>query len=442
MLRLRRYMYMRIWRLAWPVILEMSGVMLAGILITAMVGKLGAVSLAAVGLATMVQISATMIFAAAGTGAAAIVAREIGAGNSEMVRVITGQSILLGLAFGGGLAVCGYFASPLIFVLIGGDPAVSALAARLLALMFISTPFCLIMAIGNAILRAMGKTRPAFVITTAANGIYLSVSFMLIYGWGLPAIGLDGVAWGVVVFQLFGGLAVLGVLACLPDVRLRFRDIFVLHFGVMKRILNISIPAAIEQLAMQGGRIAFTFLLAGTGAVQFAAHQIALQVESISFLPGFAFSVASMTLVGQHLGKGVPHRAEQYVWLTLRLTVGGMAVIGTVFFLFAGPLTGLFIADPAVREWGRLCVMIAALEQPTIALTYVFAGALRGSGDTKWPMYITTAGIWLLRLPLIYALITVGKMDITVAWFITAGDFLFRSFILWQRFLANNWKKR
>lgn len=441
MSRLRRYMYMRIWRLAWPVILEMVGVMLAGVIITAMVGKLGAVSLAAVGLATLVQFSVTMVFSAAGTGAAAIVAREVGAGNCQMVRMIAGQSILLGLIFGAMLAALGYFGAPVFFLLIEGDPEVSAAAAELLSLMFISAPSYLIMAIGNAILRAMGRTQPASAITTTANVIYLGISFALIFGWGLPSVGLIGAAWGVIAFQLFGGLAVLGVLAYIPDVRLRPGDIFVFHFDIIRRILDISIPAAIEQLAMQGGRIAFTFLLAGTGAVQFAAHQIAIQVESISFMPGFGFSVAVMTLVGQHLGKGVPHRAEQYVWMTMRLTFWGMVAIGALFFFFAGPLTGLFIDDPAVREWGRLCVMIAALEQPTIALTYVFAGALRGSGDTQWPMYVTTTGVWLLRLPLIYLFITVWKMDITVAWFITAGDFLFRSFILWRRFLANNWKK-
>lgn len=441
MSRIQRYMYTKIWKLTWPVILEMTGIMLTGVILTAMVGQLGAVSLSAVGLATLVQFSATMVFAAAGTGAAAIVAREVGAGNCNMVRVITGQSILLGTVFGGVLAVLGYFGAPLIFLITNADPEVEALTARLLSLMFVSAPAYLIMSIGNAILRAMSRTKAAFVITTTANILYLAVSVMLIFGWGVPPIGVDGVAWGVIIFQLFGGSAVLAVLAVIPDVRLRFADIFVLRPVIIKQVLDISIPAAIEQLALQGGRIVFTFLLVGAGAVQFAAHQIAAQVESISFLPGFGFSVAIMTLVGHQLGKGVPHRAEQYVWMTTRLAFGSMAVMGAIFFLFARPLTGLFIDDPAVVEWGTLCVMIAAFEQPTIALTYVFAGALRGAGDTKWPMYVTITGIWLMRMPLVYLFINVLAFDITVAWIITAGDFLLRSLLLGRRFLANNWKK-
>ena len=441
MSRLELYMYLRIWKLAWPAILEMIAIMLAGIIVTAMVGKLGAVSLSAVGLATLVQFSATMIFAAAGTGAAAIVAREAGAGNCGAVRQITGQSVMLGLVFGAVLAVAGYYASPVVFTFTGADPEVAQLAGHLLASMFICTPAFLIMSIGNAILRAMGRTKAAFIISGTANLIYVLVCFMLVFGWGFPALGIYGVAWGVLIFQLFGGTAVILVLAYLPDLRLRPGDVFAIHSGIIRRILAISIPAAIEQLAMQGGRIAFTFLLAGVGAVQFAAHQIAIQVESLSFMPGFGFSVAVMTLVGQHLGKGVPHRAEQYVWMTMRLTFWGMTAIGAAFFVFARPLTAVFINDPDVLEWGTLCVMIAALEQPTIALTYVFAGALRGAGDTTWPMYVTTLGIWVLRLPLVYLIITILGFSVTAAWFITAFDFLLRSLILWRRFLARKWKK-
>ncbi|MCX7781611.1 MAG: MATE family efflux transporter [Negativicutes bacterium] len=437
----RRYMYKKIWQLAWPVILEMTGVMLAGVIITAMVGKLGAVSLSAVGLATLVQFSAIMIFSAAGTGAAAIVARETGAGNAAAVRAVAGQSVLLGMVFGALIGALGFWGSAAVFRMTGAEPETAALASRLLALMFLSAPFYLVMAIGNSVLRAMSRTGTAFVITTLSNILYLAISFMLIFGYGVPAIGADGVAWGVIVSQVFGGIAVLAVLAVQPGLKLRPADVLLPQAAVIKRVLDISVPAALEQLAMQGGRIVFTFMLAGVGAVQFAAHQIAIQVESISFMPGFGFSVAVMTLVGQHLGKGVPHRAEQYVWMTLRLTFWSMSLLGAVFFAFARPLAALFISEPDVLYWGALCVMIAAFEQPTIALTYVFSGALRGAGDTKWPMYVTTSGIWLLRLPFIYLLISTWHYNITAAWFVTAADFFVRSIILWRRFVANKWKK-
>lgn len=441
MINVKQYMRQQIFRLAWPVILEMLGVMLVSVIVMAMVGRQGAVSLAAVGLATMVQFSTAMVFAAAGTGAAAIVAREVGAGNWDGVKVVTGQAILLAAIFGAGLSVAGYFAAAPIFKVIGADPAVAELAAALLRIMYLFAPFFLIMAVGNAILRGMGQTRGAFLITTASNALALTVSYLLIFGKGLPALGPYGAAWGTAFSQLAGGLLVIAALATNDRTRLRLGHVLHWQQAVISRILAISLPAAGEQLAMQGGRIVFTFMLAGVSAVQFAAHQIAVQAESISFMPGFGFSVAAMTLTGIQLGRGLPHRAEQYVWLTNRITLAGMAAMGLIFLLFARPLTGLFIDDPDVIRWGTLLVMIAALEQPTIAITYVLGGALRGAGDTRWPMYVTTAGVWLFRIPLVYLFLIIWRCDITVAWYITAGDFLLRSIVLWRRFTSGKWQK-
>lgn len=435
------YMRNKIIKLAWPVVLEMFWIMVVNVSVTAMVGGFGAVALAAVGLSAMVQFSSAMIFAAAGTGAAAIVARECGAGNWAVVRVVTGQAILLGVILGTILAVVGFVAAPALFALTGAEPEVSDLAGALLKIGFIFTPLFLVFSIGNAILRGLGKTRTAFYISSFSNSVALAVSFMLINGWGLSGIGPYGAAWGTGLSQLLGGVIVLVVLVKMPAIKLRWHDVFSVHTEIIRRIIDISVPAGLEQLALQGGRVTYTFMLANAGAVQFAAHQIAVQVESISFMPGFGFSVAAMTLVGQYIGKGMPHRSLQYAWLTNKIAVWSMAAMGAVFFLFAKPMTALFIQDPDVIYWGALCVMIAALEQPTIAITYVLGGALRGAGDTKWPMYVTVTGVWLFRMPLIYLFIVVWRYDITTAWYITAGDFFVRSIILWWRFSSGNWMR-
>ncbi len=435
-----KYMMLQIIRLAWPVVLEMSGMMAVGVAVTAMVGHYGAVSVAAVGLAILVQNAVTMIFAAAGTGTAVIVARETGAGHWEQVRRVTGQAVLLGLAAGIVVAAAGYLATERIFGLIPADPAVSRLAQELLKIMFAFIPPNLILAISNAILRGMGQTRTAFLISTLSNSVALVGSYALIFDKEALKLGAAGAVWGVGAAQLIGGIVALIVLTVHPKIQLRLTEICNYQPAIVQRILDISIPAAIEQLALQGGRIVFTFLLTGVGAVQFAAHQIALQIESISFLPGFAFSVAAMILVGQSLGKDVPHRAVQYVRITRNIAFWSMAAMGAIFVVFAKPLTILFINDPDTVYWGAMCVMIAALEQPTIGLTYVFGGALRGAGDTKSPMYIAVAGVWLMRLPLIYLFITLWRYDITIAWYITAGDYLIRSVVLWRRFASRKWQ--
>ncbi|MDF2570267.1 MAG: yeeO 2 [Sporomusa sp.] len=441
-LSISKYMQRQVIKLAWPVIFEGVGVMAVNVIVTAMVGQLGAVPLAAVGLATMMQFTAAMVFAAAGTGAASIVARETGAGHWREVRNVTGQAIMLGAAFGVLLAGLGLLTANNVLALTGAEPEVARLAAGLVEIMFMFTPFFLIMSIANATLRGMGKTKTAFYITLFSNATALLISYLLIFGHGVPMLGAYGAAWGLGVSQLAGGLAALLVLRNLSIVRLSWRHVLSFQRRTIRRIIDISVPAALEQLAMQGGRLVFTFMLAGVGALQFAAHQIAIQVESMSFMPGFGFSVASMTLVGQYLGKSMPHRAVQFAWMTNKIAFWSMAATGISIFIFAKPLAALFIDDTQVVYWGSLCVMIAVLEQPTLAVCFVLGGALRGAGDTRWPMYVTTVGVWLIRLPLVYLFIIVWGYDITAAWYITAGDYLIRSSILWWRFSSEKWMEK
>lgn len=432
----------QVFGLAWPVILELSGVMLTGAFTTGMVGRLGAVALAAVGISTMVQFAGAMVVAAFGTGASAIIGRESGAGNLEEVRRTTGQAILLGVLLGVVVAVAGFFSARSLFNLIGADPAVAELAGRILEILFLFTPLFLVMVIGNAALRGLAKTRTAFFIGTFSNLLSLVLSYIMIFGaWGIPASGAMGVAWSTGISQLCGGLVAIVVLSKDPHIRLRWRDVFSWKTEVVKKIVNISVPAAMEQAAMQGGRVAFTFLLTGVGVLQFAGHQIALQVESLSFLPGFGFSVAVMTLVSHSMGKKRPRRAEQFTHITGGLAFLAMAAMGLLFFVFAEPLTKLFIDDPEVIRWGTLCVMIAAFEQPTIALANIFAGALRGAGDTRWPMYVTILGVWVFRMPLVYLCVYVWKFSIISVWVVTVLDFLIRSLILWWRFREGGWKR-
>lgn len=436
------YMRRQIIKLAWPVILEGVGVMAVGVLLTAMVGRLGAITLASVGLANMLQFSTAMVFAAAGTGAASIVARETGAGNWREARNIIGQAVMLGMVLGIGLAIIGWLVAEYALKLTAAEPEVVTLAAGLVKILFVFTPLFLVMSIGCATLRGMGKTQLAFGVTAVSNSLAIGISYMLVFGQGVEAMGAYGVAWGLGISQFVGAIATLQVLIRQEKLQLSWRHILVIRGKVIKRILDISIPAALEQLAMQSGRMVFTFMLAGVGALQFAAHQIAIQIESMSFLPGFGFSVASMTLVGQYLGKGMPHRAVQFAWLTNKIACLSMAIFGVMMFVFAEQLAALFIDDAQVVQWGALCVMISVLEQPTLAVCFVLGGALRGAGDTKWPMYITTTGVWLVRLPLVYLFIGVWGYDITAAWYITAVDFLLRGIILWWRFDSKKWAKK
>ena len=437
----RKNMFKQIITLAWPVIMEGFGMMIVGVGNIAMVGRLGAVPLAAVAMATLMQMTASIIFAAAGTGAAAIAVRHAAAENWQKVRNITGQALAIGIILGSILAVAGYNLAPAALAFTGAEEEIIALTGDLLRITFCFSPLFLILSVGNNILRVMGKTRIVFFLTLFNNVLTLLVGYMMIFGVVLPELGVYGSAWGMAFSHTLGAILALTVLFCDKQVRLRPINIIRWSAAELSMIIRFSLPAAMEQLALQGSRIAFNFIVIGVGAVQFAGHQVAVQVESISFMPGFGFGIAAMALTGMYLGKGLPDVAEEYVKLTNKIAAFSMTFMGVLFIVFSEELVRFFIADPEVVRWGSMCIMIGALEQTTLAMTFVYSGALRGAGDTKGPFYITMLGAWIFRFPIIYLLLVEWKCDIRWAWAVSATDHLLRAILFWLYFRRNKWKK-
>ena len=147
-------------------------------------------------------------------------------------------------------------------------------------------------------------------------------------------------------------------------------------------------------------------------------------------------------MVGQNLGRGLPHRAREYAVRCTQAAMIGMTGVGILFFIFAYELAGFFSSDPEVIEWAVLCIYWAATEQPTLAASLVLGGALRGTGDTRWPMLMTIIGIWGIRIPFMMVLASMGELTVSRTWIVTSADFLVRSMLLYWRFRKVKWRSR
>jgi putative MATE family efflux protein len=188
--------------------------------------------------------------------------------------------------------------------------------------------------------------------------------------------------------------------------------------------------------------ILYARLLFGFEVAAFAAHQIGLNIEAMSFLSGLGFSQAATTLVGQNLGAGRPQRATRSGYQAGIVGVMLMSLFGVVFLLVPEFWVSLFTSDPAVQAYGVRYLRIAAFMQPGIALAMVMSGALRGTGDTQGPMFGVLIGAWMLRLPLGWF---VGKYlleDVTVVWLAMALDWNFRGLFLLLRYRRRGWLNR
>ena len=429
-------------KLALPAAGEQLLSMMVGIIDTMLVGHLGASALAAVSLATQWTFLAVTLFAAISTGSTALVARSVGGGDWNTANRTVRQSVLVGVCIGlVATTLALLFAEPAM-VLMGAEPDVLAQGVTYLRLASSVFALSAVMFVGNACLRGAGDTRTAMMVMAVVNVINIAVAWTAINGpFGLPKMGVAGSALGAAVGRAVGGLLVVGILLKgRSGLRLDLRH-WRPDFDIVGRVLRVGLPTGIERAIMRLGVMAFVRVISGLGTVALAAHTVAMRAESLSFMPGFGFAVAGTTLVGQSLGARDPRRAERSGYITYQLAASLMAVMGLIFVLFPQPLIRLFTDDPAVVHMAMTPLRIIGLVQPLLTASMVFAGNLRGAGDTRFPMYITSISVWIIRVPVATLLSLTLGLGLNGAWLSMSADQAVRGVIFFLRFRTGHWKR-
>ena len=432
----------KILMLAWPVIMEMALHMFVWVFDTAMVGRLSAEALNAVGLGGQIVFTITAVFSGIGIGTMVLVARFTGAQQREDVQRTASRG--LGLGFIIGLLVSagtGLLSKPLLQVFVK-DPLVLGYAVSYMRITSAAVAFMIPMNVGSYIMRGAGNTRTPMVIAGIANAINVVGDYALIFGkFGLPRLEVVGAATATAAAQIIGSVIIISLLlASRQGIRVKPALMFRLDRDFVKRIMRLSIPASLEEFMNSSGRVVSSLWISGMGAVPFAANSIAVAAESISFMPGYGFAVAASTLVGQNLGAVKKEEAEESALRAILMGTLFMTVIGLVFFFFPTLIIAIFTDLPDVMSLAARCIRIGAFEQPFIALSMILAASLRGAGDTRGPFAAVAASNWLVRLPLIYMVVYVWRLEVTYVWAATLIQFVVETALLAWRFLARRWK--
>ena len=427
--------------LALPATGERVLSMLVGIVNTILVGHLGASALAAVSLATQWTFAAFTFYAAIATGATAVVARSVGAGDWDDANRATRQSILLGIVIGVTMTVLSLlFAGPAV-ALLGAEPEVLADGAAYMRIVSVAFGLSAVMFVGNACLRGAGDTRTAMMVMTVVNVLNVTVAWTAVNGpFGLPKLGVAGTALGEAIGRLAGGaLVIIILIRGRSGLKLDLRD-WRVDVDMMKRVLRVGLPTGGERVIMRVGVMIFMRVVASLGTVSLAAHAVALRAESISWMPAFGFSAAGTTIVGQNLGAKKPRRAERGGYMAFFMALVMMSVMGVIFILFPQPLISLFTDDVAVIQTAVMPLRIIGFVQPMMAAAFLFAGNLRGAGDTRYPMYVTGVSVWAARVLVAMVSVTLLGMGLPGAWLGMAADHTVRGTLFFLRYRSGRWK--
>jgi putative MATE family efflux protein len=438
-----KMIYGDILRIAWPSFLELTLTQLTSMVDMMMVGKLGAWAIAAVGLTTQPKFLMMTMFMAMNVGATALVARYKGAGEYERANTILRQALLLTFVLSFASSIIGFIFSKQMVRFMGAADA-QTLAGGTVYLKIQMAGF-ITMALTStltATLRGVGNSRVAMMYNLISNLVNVVFNYLLIHGhFGFPRMEVAGASLATIIGQTVAFvLALTVVLRGNQYLHLRLKEGFKPQWDYIKNIFSIGIPALIEQLVMRTGMIIYNITVASLGTVAFATHQICMNIQSLSFMTGQAFSVSATSLTGQSLGKKRPDMAQGYSIRTRRMGMSVSFMLVLVFFFFGKNIVELYTDDPEVILQGAKIFRFVAFIQPFQSSQFILAGALRGAGDTKATAVITFITVLLVRPGLALLSIKVLGFGIEGAWLAFVIDQLIRSFLVLMRYNSGKWK--
>ncbi|MCP3974187.1 MAG: MATE family efflux transporter [bacterium] len=397
------------------------------------------------------------MFSLVGIGATAMVARFVGAGDSRTAARVTNQALLLGAILAAVVTLLGALLGDRLVLILQLKGEAAELATVYLNYMLWVVPLIMVEAVGIACLRGAGDMVAGLAVMTVVNLVNVAVSWTLVLGAGpMPCLGWDGVAIGTMCGHGVGGVLLLvllargrrGLLVRWPWLRPN-RDL-------IRRLMWTGVPGGLDMLSIIGCQLCFVSVINRLGNLSAAAHGVAICVESLIFLPGVAFQMAATTLAGQYLGAGDYRKAGRSVMMACLVGGGVMVTAGALVYVWAHPLAQLFVR-PEEAEVARLAAPLlrtVSVAIPALALTMILSGALRGAGDTRWPLVFSLVGLLGVRIPmanwLAFAQITIPGIGLTVAgwnlgvlgaWYAMVIDLCVRAALIVYRFSHGGWKR-
>jgi len=430
-----RQMRRIIYSLALPIVgtnLLLRGV---GIIDTAIVGHISAEAQAAVGMSQWIVNMMMALMQAVNVGATVLVAQYTGAGDIRSRVSSADSAFWLGIIAALAMAGIGYLAIRPLAAAMGADSILiesvhSYLA--ILCLFFMGKGMTIVV---SGLFLGYGDSKTPFRVIIGVNILHLLIAFPLTFGLaGFPRMEIVGVALATGISETLGA-ALLVYLA----LKKRLLNLNWLNFEKIRSIWSLGYPVYIERFSTTTMQMVYTRLVLFTSVEAYAAHSVGMMIEAISFLPGFGFAQAATTLVGQNLGASQPQRAKQYGNQALYIGIAVMGFLGLTFWFFPNLWMGLFSSDPGVIDYGVLFCKFAAVLQVPLALSMILAGSLRGAGQTRWVMYSSLVGGWLIRIPSAYIFNTYFGLGIFFIWLAMPLDWVVRAGFLFYRYSSRKW---
>lgn len=410
-----------------------------GFVDTVMMGLLGSQTIAAGGLGATLFTALLIIGTSVVSAVSPLAAEAYGAGRIEMVGRVVRQGLWLSVVIAIPITLLIWHGG-LLLRLFGQDEENVLLAELFLRAIAWGYLPGLAFAVLKNFVSALSRTRPIIAIVVCGTVFNIAANYVLMFGkLGLPALGIAGIGWASAL-SIWGMFIALAVYVSQPAFRIYgvFRDLHQLDRHIVGELLQIGWSIGVLAAVETGLFTVTTFLMGQLGTVTLAAHQIALQTASITFMIPLGISYATTVRVGQLSGKGDPGGARLAGYVGICLGGLFMAFMAILFWTMPRSIISLYldVQDPANGNVVRLAqslLGVAAIFQMFDGIQIIAAGALRGLKDTRIPMFVGILAYWCIGLTSGYLLgLRLGFGGVGLWWGLAIGLLAAAAVLTWR----------
>ena len=432
-----------LWSLSWPVLIGNTTTMLGPTIDMIWVGKLGAASIAGVGISGMVVMVVNSLLAGLFTGTLAMIARFIGAGEEQSANRVAQQAFVIGVAFSILTAIIGIFLAEPILMLLGVGADVVTEGAAYMRIQLVGMVTMSSMAVARSIMQASGDTMTPMKISVGSRLFHVALCPFMVFGWWIfPQLGVSGAAMSNVVSQgLAGALSLWILFSGRTRLLVTLRN-FRFDGNIIWRTVKIGVPASITHIERSFSELVLVWFVIPFGTLAVAAHSLAHRIDQFVQMPCGGLGTAAGVLAGQNLGAGQPDRAARTGWLAAILSTGFTVICSAVIWFWAENIVSIFNAEPSLLEIAGTFLRIQIAGYVLWGMVISLSMSLNGLGDTVITMLTNLSTMWGVAITLAYFLPRVTGLGVYgIRWAMVTG-IVVRAVIYSVYFKGGRWRRK
>ena len=429
--------------MAWPSVLESFFIAVAALIDTLMVSSLGANAIAAIGLTTQPKFIAFSLFFAINVSVSALVARRKGEGDKKKANETLVTALILSLVLVAIISTLMVYFTPQIIRIAGSSAETHDMGVTYLKIIMGGMVFNIISMTINAAQRGSGNTKIAFTTNVVSSIVNIIFNYLLIGGnFGFPALGVKGAALATVlgtvvasimsIFSLFRKQSYVSFPLIVKE-KIKFSK------DITKHISNLGINIFLENLAARVGFLITALTAARLGTDQFAAHNVGMNILSLSFAFGDGMQVAAVALTGNALGAGKKDVAIKYGNICQDIGLIISAIISVILIIFRKSIFRIFFDDKNIIEMGSIIIYFMIVIVLSQISQVIYGGCLRAAGDVKYTLLVSLLSISIIRSASTLIFVHVLKWGIAGIWGGILSDQTARFVLLRNRFKKGKW---